>query len=224
MQEELKQDLSEIPFAELQKIQERVGSKVYNEALFGAKRQSSQATQKQFKRANKNRPQEVSSKIQVSRFREVVPVQKPMSRDPRFDDLSGKFREKLFDKNYKFIEDIREREKQELEKAVKKTKDSQKQHKIQKLLTKMEQEEKAKNKKQKVRDIEKKLVKKEKDLVKEGKKPFFLKKSDKRKLELAEKFRALKSSGKMERYLAKRRKKNAQKARRKLPSASQVDG
>ena len=35
-----------------------------------------------------------------------------MARDPRFDDLSGDFREETFDKNYEFLSDIKEREKQ----------------------------------------------------------------------------------------------------------------
>lgn len=39
----------------------------------------------------------------------------------------------------------------------------------------------------------------------------------KKKLELAEKFQKLKSSGKLEQYLKKRGKKNASKERKKMP-------
>ena len=41
---------------------------------------------------------------------------------------------------------------------------------------------------------------------------------DRRKLELAEQFRELKKSGKVDKYMAKKRKKNAQKEKRKLPN------
>ncbi|XP_041469665.1 ribosomal RNA processing protein 36 homolog [Lytechinus variegatus] len=214
----IRKELSEVPFGELQKLQEKIGSKKYNEALFGKQEQKSHDASKPFKRANKNRPREESSKKPVSRFRNVVEVKKQMARDPRFDDLSGDFREETFEKNYQFLSDIKEREKGELEKSMKETNDPQKQLKIQRYLYKLEQQERAKNKKNSAKELEKKYMRKEKELVKQGKKPFFLKKSDRRKLELAEKFKALKRSGKVDNYLAKRRKKNAQKDRKKMPS------
>ena len=34
-----------------------------------------------------------------------------MKRDPRFDDLSGEFDEAKFKKSYKFLDDIKDREK-----------------------------------------------------------------------------------------------------------------
>ena len=35
-----------------------------------------------------------------------------MSRDPRFDDLSGRFNESMFEKAYSFLNDIRSQERQ----------------------------------------------------------------------------------------------------------------
>ena len=35
-----------------------------------------------------------------------------MSRDPRFDDLSGEYKPEIFEKTYKFINDIKQREKE----------------------------------------------------------------------------------------------------------------
>lgn len=32
-------------------------------------------------------------------------------RDPRFDDLSGEYKPEIFEKTYKFIDDIKQREK-----------------------------------------------------------------------------------------------------------------
>lgn len=35
-----------------------------------------------------------------------------MFRDPRFDDLSGEYKPEIFEKTYKFIDDIKHKEKQ----------------------------------------------------------------------------------------------------------------
>jgi ribosomal RNA-processing protein 36 len=59
----------------------------------------------------------------------------------------------------------------------------------------------------------------EKAAVAAGKKPFFLKKSDKRKRELMAKYEELKDSGRLDKFMAKRRKKNASKDHRYVPSA-----
>ena len=42
--------------------------------------------------------------------------------------------------------------------------------------------------------------------------------ADKKKLDLAEKFKELKKSGKVEKYMQKKRKKNASKEKKKLPN------
>jgi ribosomal RNA-processing protein 36 len=64
----------------------------------------------------------------------------------------------------------------------------------------------------------------EKAAVAAGKKPFFLSKSEKRKRELVAKYEELKSSGRLDKYMAKRRKKNAAKDHRYLPSARRPMG
>ena len=35
-----------------------------------------------------------------------------MQRDPRFDDLSGDYKEEYFERNYSFLKDIKSREKE----------------------------------------------------------------------------------------------------------------
>lgn len=62
---------------------------------------------------------------------------------------------------------------------------------------------------------------KEREAVKAGKKPFYMKKSDVKKAELLEKYRALADAGRgrLEAALAKRRKKNASKDHRYVPSS-----
>lgn len=60
---------------------------------------------------------------------------------------------------------------------------------------------------------------KERAAVREGKKPFFLKKADKRKAELVAQYGELQKAGQLDKYLAKRRRKNAAKDHRYVPSA-----
>jgi ribosomal RNA-processing protein 36 len=50
-----------------------------------------------------------------------------------------------------------------------------------------------------------------------GKKKFYLKASDKKRLVLAKKFERLEAAGKFEKYAEKKRKKNASRDHKKLP-------
>lgn len=59
--------------------------------------------------------------------------------------------------------------------------------------------------------------------MKEGKKVYFPKRSEKKRQELVRKYEELKASGRLERAMAKRRKKNAAKDHRYMPSARKVD-
>ena len=59
---------------------------------------------------------------------------------------------------------------------------------------------------------------KEKEAVKAGKKPFFLKKSEKKRQELVSRYEELKATGRLQKVLTKKRKKNAAKDHRYIPS------
>lgn len=212
----LKEELSEIPFCDLEELKHRVGSKRYNQAIHGLfEKKGVHAVS--HKRENKNRPREMSSKKPVSRLRQVIPVKKRMTRDPRFDELSGTFNQEKFDKAYSFLDEVKANEKKQLQKELEKTKQPERKQQLDSLLKRMEQQETAKKSEDTKREEERKRKKAELELVKQGKRPFYLKKSVKKKLELAEKFKKLKSSGKLEQYLKKRGKKNASKERKKMP-------
>jgi hypothetical protein len=58
----------------------------------------------------------------------------------------------------------------------------------------------------------------QKAAVAQGKSPFYLKKSELRKRELMQRYTELKSSGKLDKYMEKRRKRNAAKDHRYVPS------
>ncbi|KAL5009080.1 hypothetical protein ScPMuIL_014661 [Solemya velum] len=212
----IKRELSEMSFEDLQKLQERLGTKVYNQVVHGG--QKMEQRKKVFKRENKNRPMEISSKKPVPFIRHVVEVKKKVQRDPRFDDLSGAYSESFFQRSYSFLDDVKEREKRKLQQSLKKETNPEKKEKMNYLLNRMNQQELSKKQQQKRDELEKTLKKKEKELVSEGKTPYFLKKTERKKLELAERFKELKKSGKVDSYLKKKRKKTAQKAKKHLPN------
>nr|XP_006638627.1 PREDICTED: ribosomal RNA processing protein 36 homolog [Lepisosteus oculatus]XP_015218057.1 PREDICTED: ribosomal RNA processing protein 36 homolog [Lepisosteus oculatus] len=213
--EEIQRELSAMSFEEIMQLQNKVGTKIYNEVAYGSKRKPS--SEKGMKRLNKNRPMEISAKQPVPFLRRVVPVKKPVFRDPRFDDLSGEYNPEVFEKTHKFIGDIKKKEKELIQKKLKKVKEPKKKERLQLLLKRMVNQEEAQKRKQIQRERELEFKRKQRELVQQGKRPFFLKKSGIRKLELAEKYNELKKSGKLESFLSKKRKRNAIKDRKKLP-------
>ncbi|CAH1791959.1 unnamed protein product [Owenia fusiformis] len=221
----IKAELSHMPFEELQQLKEKLGVKLYNQAIFGttASGRPSGSKNKVFKRANKNRPMEISSKRKPKRLREVIEVKKKVHRDPRFDDLSGEYNEDLFKQSYGFIDDVKAREMKRLKKSMKVEADPEKKEKLKYLLDRKVQQDHTEKQKTKRKDADRVLKKQERGLIKQGKTPFYLKSADKKKLELAEKYKELKKSGKLEAYLGKKRKKNAQKERKKLPFRQDMD-
>lgn len=217
--EDIRKELSNMSFEDIMKLQNKVGTKVYNQVAYGSNR-SRQTSKK--KRLNKNRPVEMSAKKPAPFLRQVVPVRKPTLRDPRFDDLSGDYKPEIFEKTYKFIDDIRHREKEIIKKQLKKTKkNNSRKEKLQFLLKRMENQERARKSREQQRERELQFKREQRERANQGARPFFLKKSDKKKLQLAEKYLDLKKSGKLENFLSKKRKRNAGKDRRKLPGQLQ---
>ncbi|EPY76678.1 kelch domain containing 3 isoform 3-like protein [Camelus ferus] len=137
-------------------------------------------------------PLEMSAKVRVPFLRQVVPISKKVARDPRFDDLSGEYNPEVFDKTYKFLNDIRAREKEEQQEMAQQERKQQ-----QELRLALKQERRAQ--------------------AQQGHRPYFLKKSEQRQLVLAEKFKELKRSKKLESFLSRKRRRNAGKDRRHLP-------
>ncbi|XP_060882304.1 ribosomal RNA processing protein 36 homolog isoform X2 [Labrus mixtus] len=216
--EDIKNELSNMSFEEIMKLQNKVGTKVYNEVAYGSSRRVENGKKK---RLNKNRPMEISAKRPAPFLRQVVSVKKPMSRDPRFDDLSGEYKPEIFEKTYRFINDIKQGEKEIIQKTLKKTKSNTKAEKLQFLLKRMENQERARKSREEQRERELQFKREQRERANQGARPFFLKNSDKKKLQLAEKYQELKKSGKLENFLSKKRKRNAGKDRRKLPKQLQ---
>ncbi|KAK6951951.1 hypothetical protein Daesc_006476 [Daldinia eschscholtzii] len=171
-------------------------------------------------RTNKHAPTEQSSKRQVTRRREVVSSNKPVARDPRFSAaVQGRpIDEERLRRAYGFLDEYRDSEMAQLREAAKKTKDAAAKEELKRALASMEGKKKA----QQAREAERKLLeehrRREKELVKQGKKPFYLKRSEQKKKLLVDRFASLKGK-QVDRVIERRRKKLASKERRDMPMA-----
>ncbi|XP_015584831.1 ribosomal RNA processing protein 36 homolog [Cephus cinctus] len=209
---QIREELSHMSFEDLQKLKEKLGTKVYNEAMFGTRR----AKKTEFKRENKNRPREASAKKQVPRYMEVVPLKKTAPRDPRFDSLCGTFNEKAFKHSYAFLTKLRESDLEALKKELKESDDPKRIKKIKYLIQRLENQLREENKR-KLEEERNKIEKQEiAEDIKEGKKPSFRKKSEKKILNLVSQYEELKTTGKLKKHIQRLRKKNTTKDRRKL--------
>lgn len=171
--------------------------------------------------ADKHRPLEMSAKVRVPFLRQVVPVSKKVARDPRFDDLSGEYNPEVFDKTYQFLDDIRTKEKQLVKKQLKKQHSAEEREKLQQLLQRMEQQEQAQQERRRQQELRLALKQERRAQAQQGHRPYFLKKSEQRQLVLAEKFKELKRSRKLESFLSRKRRRNAGKDRRHLPPSKE---
>ncbi|XP_037698586.1 kelch domain-containing protein 3 isoform X2 [Choloepus didactylus] len=212
-------DTSNMSFEELLELQSQMGNKTCKHLVAG------NSTRKQGFRppvqnacvADKHRPLEMSAKVRVPYLRQVVPISKKVFRDPRFDDLSGEYNPEVFDKTYQFLNDIRAKEKEIVKKQLKKHRSGEEHEKLQQLLQRMEQQEVAQQERKRQQELRLALKQKRRAQAQQGHQPYFLKKSEQRQLALAEKYKELKHSKKLESFLSQKRRRNASKDRKHLP-------
>ncbi|KAK9695269.1 rRNA biogenesis protein RRP36 [Popillia japonica] len=206
--EKIKQEISTMSFEELQKLKQQIGTKVYNETIFGVHRQP----KTNFKRLNKNRPREMSSKRRINIRNEITQLKKqPTFRDPRFDPLCGTFNEESFRENYKFLYDMKQKEYKQLERELEMTEDVEERRKIkylkQRLGNQIREHEKLEKEKRKIQEEKQEIRTK----LRKGEKPVFKKKSEKKLEGLIEKYEELKKSNKLQKHIEKKSKKLAAK-------------
>ncbi|KAK3325314.1 hypothetical protein B0H66DRAFT_118541 [Apodospora peruviana] len=171
------------------------------------------------KRSSKHAPVEMTSKKPVSRKRDFIEVRKVQARDPRFGPLGGgqpEVDEVKAHRAYAFLDDYMADEMKQLREAIKKTKDANEKEKLQRALMSMESKKKARDRKEKERLLIEEHRKKEKELVKEGKQPFYLKKSEQKKRLLMDQFAGMKK-GQVDKAIERKRKKVAGKEKKALP-------
>ncbi|KAJ3305949.1 rRNA biogenesis protein rrp36 [Kappamyces sp. JEL0829] len=243
---QLKKNLESLSFGELLQVKEKVGAKTFHslvrkknplsqdseeepssssseeessheESRKGAEKR---ASRKPAKRANKNMPMEMSSKRPVTRNRNVTEglSTKLKHRDPRFEPLAGKLNPELYKTSYGFIREYQDSEVSLLKKDIASEKDRDRKQQLQLTLNSLVSRINARQQKESVQEKKREWKKKEASLVKEGKKPFFLKTAEMKKQMLHEKYKSLGKGVSMEKFLEKRRKRNSQKEHVKMPS------
>ncbi|PQQ15146.1 ribosomal RNA processing protein 36 homolog [Prunus yedoensis var. nudiflora] len=207
-EEEIEQELADVTFGELQKARSNGSHLVHPKPK----------EEKKGGRANKNRPMEVSCKKPVTRFREIIQGSKKVVRDPRFESLCGTLDVDGFRKRYDFLfANELPAEREELQKQVKKSKDPEVIEELKKRISWIDKQLKSESAKRTEAAILAEHKQKEREAAKQGKQPFFSKKSEIRKKRLMEKYKQLKGSGKLEAFIEKRRRKNAAKDHRYMP-------
>ncbi|KAL8874197.1 MAG: hypothetical protein Q9174_000425 [Haloplaca sp. 1 TL-2023] len=169
-------------------------------------------------RSSKHAPAEMSSKKAVSRKREVVPTNKIDVRDPRFEPTSGPLDEQRAKQNYDFLDAYRDSEIADLKAGIKQTKDAAAKEKMKRAVLSMESRKQTQRKKDQEQEVLKAHRAKERDLVKQGKKPFYLKKGEQKKLALVQRFEGMKGK-QVEKVIERRRKKRVQRERKSMPDS-----
>ncbi|KAL0819860.1 hypothetical protein ABMA28_007883 [Loxostege sticticalis] len=215
----IRAELSSLSFEELQKLKERIGAKVYNEALFGKKDKQADSKPKVFKRENKNRPREVSSKKPVPFLLDPPVVKKKEVRDPRFDPLCGEFDKKSFSENYNFLSDIRMKDIKAIRAELKETTDPEREKQLRRLLQRLNDQHKASKKKKIDSEEAIKQRSKTEEEFREGRQPHFKNKSELRVEALVKQYEELKKegTGRIQRHL-KRRQQKVKKRSHKAPT------
>ncbi|ODA78368.1 hypothetical protein RJ55_05749 [Drechmeria coniospora] len=173
------------------------------------------------KRSSKHAPQEQSSKKPVSRRREILADPRRKFRDPRFDPPTGHFDESKSKKAYAFLDDYRDSEIADLRAQVKKTKDGDAKEVLKRQLLSMESKKKTRLRKEEAERVLAEHRQQEKDLVAQGKKPFYLKKSEQKKQMLTNRYESM-SKGQVERAIERKRKKMAGKEKKELGALERV--
>lgn len=173
-------------------------------------------------RSSKHAPMAQSSKYQVTRKRNVVEVPKRVVRDPRFDalrqvpDHPGNS-----DKAYSFLRDYQKDEIVELKKALKLTRAADDRETLKRKINSMENRIKSKEAEERRQKVVTQYRKEEREKVQQGKKPFYLKEKDIRERALVEKFKGMKSKDR-EKLVEKRKKREDQKEKKRMPQARRV--
>ncbi|KAI0166697.1 DUF947-domain-containing protein [Hypoxylon sp. FL1284] len=169
-------------------------------------------------RAHKHAPTEQTSKRPVTRRREVVPIARRAARDPRFSSATSTRPEDeaRSRRAYGFLDEYRDSEMGALRAAARKTRDPGAREELKRAVASMESRRKA----QQRRDDEAKMLadhrRRERDLVRQGKQPFYLKKSEQKRRLLVDRFEGLKPK-QVDRTIERRRKKLASKEKKNMP-------
>uniref|UniRef100_A0A2M4CYH6 rRNA biogenesis protein RRP36 n=1 Tax=Anopheles darlingi TaxID=43151 RepID=A0A2M4CYH6_ANODA len=233
-------EFKEIPFEDLLKLQKKLGTRVYNEAIFGKavsktksvdaekdtkKRKTAQEPTSSESDDDDSGPEEISSRRKTPAFAKVrrgnndeSAQQRP--RDPRFDPKQGYFSGRKFRQDYGFINDLRTKELKKLENKLHATEDPEEAEKIKFVMRRTENQVREYAKQKLLDETRMQEKKQARQAISEGKRPFYERKSTKKARDLVQQYAKLKEDGKLAKHIDKRRKKISAKDRKKLDFAT----
>lgn len=208
---EVKPDLKKLSLEELRKLKEQIGNEIYQNST--SEKSDLNDRPKTVKRENKNRPSEISSKIEpaLNPLKRNKPQtksttkKKPKRIDPRFDSLYGEFDKRIFQKNYKFLNDVKIKEKKKLLKKLNQKRPDEKKDQVKLLLQRIENQDREKEKIEAQDKIKLEQKQKRQEALKEGRKPQFLRKRESKILQLVGQYEELKSKGKLNKHIKQKR-------------------
>lgn len=169
-------------------------------------------------RTNKNAPAVMKSNKPVRRLRIDADNTTRKSRDPRFAEGSGDLSHDKFLQAYSFLDKYQEDEIDSISQSMKKINNPEDKEVLKTELFKRRQEMTERRRSLKLKERLSVARADEREKVKNGKLPFHLNRNAKKVLALEERFDELKGEGKLSSFLLKKRKKNANKDHRWLPS------
>jgi len=212
-----KNQLSKLSVEEILKIKNSLGDKDFNNKWAGGKKTKEKALPV-FKRDNKNRPREVSSKKRVPKLVKVVQETKEVKRDPRFDPLCGEFDKDQFRKSYNFVNRVKEKELEVLKSQLKGSAGEERE-KLKYLIQRHENQLRSEKQRSDQEKVEIGERRERKEMLIRGEKPVFKTKKIRREEELVSAYEGLKEKGGLDNFIKKKNKKNTARDRKNLGKA-----
>merc|ERR1711872_713959 len=217
-----RETLSKLTVEQILAIKDSLGTKAFNDKWSGNKKNKEKKIIPTFKRENKNRPREISSKMRVPKLVKTVQVAKVEKRDPRFDPLCGEFDKNSFRKNYKFLKGVKEKELDVLKKKLK-TCEVEEKPNIKYLI------QRAENQLRSEKQLEDRQVETTRQAQERrerlsaggggGSGPIFKSAREQREEKLVDTYEQLKSKGQLDQAIRKKNKRNLAKDRKRLGKA-----
>ena len=131
----------------------------------------------------------------MGRFRAAVSARNRVLRDPRFEASAGRFDESRFRENFAFLGEYKDSELAELRRAVRDEAEPGRRAEVAALLAKQAQQRREELERDALRAARRARKRDEAAAVAAGKKPFFLKRADLKRVEATERFRLLEARG-----------------------------
>lgn len=216
-----------MPFEDLIKLKQKLGMKVYNATVLGVEKtvKKESPREKVFKRENKNRPREMTSKTPVP----LIPQRKKkkaaelVHRDPRFDPKCGDFDRDEFKERFNFVNAMKVQEATQLKEESRSCKDPEEKARMKLLAQRLENQAREEQQRREAKEQKAADIKQIQSNRAEGRSVTYESQKKRKILNLVDKFRELKETGKLQKHIEKRRKKKTAKDRKKLKLMAQDD-